>query len=1135
MGAGAGHDGRFPVADWGSYELREYLGSGAMGSVYKAWDRQLQRPVALKFLLGDNPSLIGRFQQEARAQARVEHDNLCKIYEVGQTEGRHYIAMQLIEGERLTEAARKMTLTEKVLAVRDVARALHEAHRAGLIHRDVKPSNIMVARERDGRWKPFVLDFGLAREARSAGLTMTGAVLGTPAYMAPEQARGEIHKLDRRSDVYGLGATLYDMLTDRPPFPGDSFHQILPQVLDDVPSPPRDTHPEVPADVESIALKCLRKDPGERYDSARALADDLQRWLDGDAVVARPTSRWYRMRMKARKNRVAVRVAAVALPVVMAAVGWGIWNQYTSARQQELAQEFGQRVQRMESIARIAAMAPLHDIRPEREMIRRQMVEIQESIRHAGNLARGPGEYALGRGHLALGDVDEAREHLESAWDAGYRPPEVSYALGLVLGRQYQDRLQEIATVKDEEERDERRAAARTELRDPAMTQLREAAAVETESPQYVEALMALYDDRHDEALAKARAAYAEHPWLYEANRLEGEILQLTADELRNGGDYDAASRRYAEAVTAIERAANVARSDPSTYTQLAMVALSRITLEVNHRGLDVTPHYEDGIRATDLAAAANPDDAEALAVLAGIHKRVAEYRISQGQEAGEHLDNAIAAAERAVELDPGNAPAYRVLGSTYRQIGKDVRRRGDDPRPAFGKAIEAYEIAGRLAPDWAFFASLGLLHKDIAVYQSGVGEDPRESFEEAIAAYERSIELRPMEWSTHYNLGNVRKFLARHEIEEGTDPQATLRRAISAFREASTWSPGNVLTLQSLGGVLNELALYELETGSDPTATLDSATVTLTEALSRNQDSNYAAHLHEGLGFSHSTRVEFLLSRGEDPSADVQAAIDRFLAAIDANPTYFFSYCNLSDLYATLASHAAMMGEDPRHLVEMAVAYGRQSVDMDPTWLFAYGAMASALQAEALYRIANDQDPDSTIALGSSYTDSILAANDRLPDAYCAQGTFQALRARWLCRTSGATDNFSEAEDWIVRALVMSPANAAYHLARAELLAIRAECEIAQGHAPVEVIARGLEAAAASMERNRNAVSANALYGALLLMKADCSEAPENRALRQEARRWLGDALTKNPFLEHRFRSWLVRAEEPGTGVDGA
>ncbi|MEO5725363.1 MAG: serine/threonine-protein kinase, partial [Byssovorax sp.] len=193
----------FPIAAWDRYQHVKFLGQGGMGRVFHARDLRLRRDVALKFIRGDHdPELTRRFIAEARAQARVNHEHVCKVYEVGEIQGEVYIAMQYIEGDPLGVIAAKLTVVQKVRMLRSAALGVHEAHRAGILHRDLKPSNIMIERTLDGDLKPYVMDFGLARAVHdwNEGATETGTVLGTPPFMAPEQARGEVGGLDRRAD-----------------------------------------------------------------------------------------------------------------------------------------------------------------------------------------------------------------------------------------------------------------------------------------------------------------------------------------------------------------------------------------------------------------------------------------------------------------------------------------------------------------------------------------------------------------------------------------------------------------------------------------------------------------------------------------------------------------------------------------------------------------------------------------------------------------------------------------------------------------------------------------------------------------------------------------------------------------------
>ncbi len=273
---------------FGDYELRGELGRGGMGVVYRAWEPALGRMVALKMVLpGALPDQaeVERFRAEAAAAARLHHPHIVSVHHVGACEGRHYFSMDLIEGPSLAQALAQGPLPGREAArhLAVVARAIHHAHEQGVLHRDLKPGNVLL--DRDGR--PHVADFGLAKQLRGdKGMTRTGNLLGTPSYMAPEQASGD-RDLGPAVDVYGLGALLYELLTARPPFRGETPLDTLLQVLEIDAAPPRLLNPKVDRDLETICLKCLAKNPADRYASALALAEDLERYLAGESIRAR--------------------------------------------------------------------------------------------------------------------------------------------------------------------------------------------------------------------------------------------------------------------------------------------------------------------------------------------------------------------------------------------------------------------------------------------------------------------------------------------------------------------------------------------------------------------------------------------------------------------------------------------------------------------------------------------------------------------------------------------------------------------------------------------------------------------------------------------------------------------------------
>ena len=305
----------------GSYELRGILGEGGCGAVFGAWDLRHEREVALKWLFRSDERGLRRFEREVKAIARLRHANIVPLLDSGVHEGRPYLVMERIRGVSLANAsqAQGLSLSERVRVVCDAARAIHYAHEQGILHRDLKPQNVLI----DQHGEACIVDFGLARSEGDAVLTRAGAPIGTPAYMPPEQAGASEFPVDRRSDVYALGATLYHALCGRPPFLGPS-DRVLSAVLRTKPERPSGRAPDVPPDLDDVTLRCLEKDPAHRYPSALALAEDLERWLRGEPVQARPATAWSRiqrwvLRERATATLLALLLLAICLILFLAA------------------------------------------------------------------------------------------------------------------------------------------------------------------------------------------------------------------------------------------------------------------------------------------------------------------------------------------------------------------------------------------------------------------------------------------------------------------------------------------------------------------------------------------------------------------------------------------------------------------------------------------------------------------------------------------------------------------------------------------------------------------------------------------------------------------------------------------------
>jgi hypothetical protein len=381
------------------YEVLGRLGHGGMGVVYEARDRALGRRVALKMVRDGvlaTAEQLARFQAEARAVARLSHPNVVQIYEIGEHNGQPWFALELVEGGSLAQrlAVVPFPPTDAAALVESLARAVHHAHEQGIVHRDLKPANVLLTR--DGQ--PKITDFGLAKELEAEVFlthTASGALLGTPSYMAPEQAWGQSRAVGPSADIYALGAILYECLTGRPPFLAAKLLEVLELVRSHEPVSPRALNAEVPRDLETICLKCLAKEPWKRYATAQELADDLARWRRGEPILARRATRAERALKWARRRPAAAALLAVTVAAA-AVIGIGLWK---SARQADESERKD---------------------RAAKEELRRE---------------RYPATLAQVEDALAAGQMDEARRLLEEECPAELRGWEWRYLKGLAEGR----------------------------------------------------------------------------------------------------------------------------------------------------------------------------------------------------------------------------------------------------------------------------------------------------------------------------------------------------------------------------------------------------------------------------------------------------------------------------------------------------------------------------------------------------------------------------------------------------------------------------------------------------------------------------------------------------------------------------
>ncbi|MGZ3478714.1 MAG: protein kinase domain-containing protein [Myxococcaceae bacterium] len=773
-------------------ELRGLLGAGGMGEVHRAWDAALARPVAVKFLRGQDLQGEERLLLEARLQARVDHPNVVQVHEVGTLKGRPCIVLQLVEGRSLAELARGLTVEEKVELLRQAAAGLHAAHRQGLVHRDIKPGNVLVEELATGR-RALVTDFGLAR-AEDAGLSRSGQPPGTLDFMSPEQLLGP-GPADFRSDIYALGATLYATLAGRPPFRSatpeqDEDRQVLVRIAEDDPPP---LPAPAPRELSVIAARAMEKDPASRYPTAEAFGEDLGRFQRGEPIQARPPTLAMRARKWSRRNRGLARAVVVATAAVLLAGGHALWTARRATLAALDAARLGALSESLAAELRMEFRAPPLDLRPARARLRTQVDALRPGAANGG-----PASFALGKGLQLLGEWEGARGAFQRAWDTGLQTPAVAEGLGKALGALYRQGRELAVDTLPPGKREERVHALQAELRDPSVRML-ERGGVSGWRAESWAATVALLEENFPAARDHAARVLVADPGRYEALALDAEAWLGDATQRSMKDDGEGASAALVKAETSLTRALEFGRSDPQLAADLVQLHAARMQ-QLTKRALPLEAEAAALSAALQHLSLLDPDDSTPF-----LMRGDAALRRAQNLLPAAILplaDEALGQFRRAAELRPGDPRSHSRIGSAAVSRAYALQELGqlDAALAAAREGLTSLDRASGLAPMDARteVGRMMLLATEAGVLRHA-GRPAGDVLRAAVAAGERCMELDPRRTrQVKSDLGDTLVELGREDWLAGQDPRPSLRRGLTLAEKAARPGPLEKVRLAS-------------------------------------------------------------------------------------------------------------------------------------------------------------------------------------------------------------------------------------------------------------------------------------------------------------------------------------------------
>ena len=721
----------------GHWLIKKKIGQGGMSLVYlvERHDQQVQQIAALKVISHGlaNDGLIKRFMRERQIISDLNHQNIAKFYDAGVTkQGAPWFVMEFIEGENILQYTdnSKLNLEQCIMLFKQACQALVYAHSQGIVHRDIKPNNLMVNTNNVVK----LLDFGIASIEDEKSVTMTGAVIGTPGYMSPEQAKGLSHAIDRRSDIFSLGVLLYKLIKHEMPFVADSISEISYKIIHDEPT---SLSNNVPSEIQAIIFKCLEKNVGNRYSSVNALVQDLTAYLNGDVVTAKKITFIGRSIKKIKKHPVVSVLIMLAFVFTVFGLGFGLYQSFESIKKLQQAEKFLSVTQDIKAKVRLMHVLPIHNVQNEYQQLDKQIENLKLEIQNSSANDSGLSYFALGSAYLTMRKIAKAKEFFLLALERGWDSAELHSGLGLCLAWEWK-RAKTKSQSKLGKEKDIYLEKVRNSLYFPAKEHLKKASNDVVEN-HFLAAWLAYIDEDYDLAIEYAIKEIIANPWHYEALRLASEIYLFKFKTTGLSEGYDKAVQYLDLSNEMLEKSLNIGRSDP--YNHISRCTNASIDIQIKRvlkRDNEIMTSYEKGMRYCQDALILDPEARSPWVNLNLLYTNKAKYLESIGESAIEIYQQALDTVEKGMVKNPEyyKLRIYKVL--PLLKLAQQAIDEKKNPTGLFSQALiainEAIALNREFADSWY---QLGRIQRTYADYFRDVKAD----FNHAKSFYLKAIE----------------------------------------------------------------------------------------------------------------------------------------------------------------------------------------------------------------------------------------------------------------------------------------------------------------------------------------------------------------------------------------------------------